>query len=99
MEEEEEEERDVEEVWSWGAGSDGQLGTGSFDDQHLPQLLSFPPRGAASAALRISQIACGGAHSIALTAGSPLSYSLSFHWKISNPRFTISEFSRKGHYK
>ncbi|RWR88920.1 ultraviolet-B receptor UVR8 isoform X1 [Cinnamomum micranthum f. kanehirae] len=69
MEEEEEVEREVEEVWSWGAGSDGQLGTGSFDDQHLPQLLSFPPRAAASSALRISQIACGGAHSIALTAG------------------------------
>lgn len=62
-EEERKEERELEEeVWSWGAGSDGQLGTGSFHDQHLPQLLSFPAR-------PISHVACGGAHTIALLAG------------------------------
>ncbi|KAA8529475.1 hypothetical protein F0562_033726 [Nyssa sinensis] len=52
------------EVWSWGAGTDGQLGTGKLQDEHFPQLLSslssFGP---------ISLLSCGGAHVIALTTG------------------------------
>ncbi|XP_020257110.1 ultraviolet-B receptor UVR8 isoform X2 [Asparagus officinalis] len=49
------------EAWSWGAGTDGQLGTGTLEDQLLPQPLhQFSD-------LRISRVACGGAHSIALT--------------------------------
>lgn len=65
-----EEDKFEEEVraWSWGAASDGQLGTGTLEDQLLPQaLLNFPPISSSAAASRIAQIACGGAHSIALT--------------------------------
>ncbi|KAF6164335.1 hypothetical protein GIB67_029218 [Kingdonia uniflora] len=51
-----------EELWSWGAGTEGQLGTTKLEDSHLPQLLP-------SLALPISQLACGGAHVIALTQG------------------------------
>ncbi|KAK9119442.1 hypothetical protein Scep_017535 [Stephania cephalantha] len=46
-------------MWCWGAGTDGQLALANPQDQHLPQPLpSLPP---------ISQLACGGAHVIALT--------------------------------
>ncbi|XP_015575281.1 ultraviolet-B receptor UVR8 [Ricinus communis] len=59
------EEREHEQqVWSWGAGTDGQLGTGKLEDEHLPQLLQFP-----SLSVRpISSLACGGAHVIALNS-------------------------------
>ncbi|XP_019257039.1 PREDICTED: ultraviolet-B receptor UVR8 isoform X2 [Nicotiana attenuata] len=53
-----------EEIWSWGAGTEGQLGTGKLQDEHQPQLIhslsSFGP---------ISYLSCGGAHVIALTPG------------------------------
>lgn len=62
-----------EEVWSWGAGTEGQLGTGKLQDEHLPQLLHILPS--------LSLLSCGGAHVIALTPGilfylpySPLIY-------------------------
>ncbi|MCL7051380.1 hypothetical protein MKW94_016022 [Papaver nudicaule] len=61
--EEEEEERKSGQVWSWGAGTDGQLGTAKLQDEHLPQLIHSLNH----AANRISQLACGGAHVIALT--------------------------------
>ncbi|XP_055810139.1 ultraviolet-B receptor UVR8 isoform X2 [Solanum dulcamara] len=52
------------EIWSWGAGTEGQLGTGKLQDEHKPKLLhslsSFGP---------ISHLSCGGAHAIALTPG------------------------------
>ncbi|XP_015074849.1 ultraviolet-B receptor UVR8 isoform X3 [Solanum pennellii] len=58
------EEEEEEEIWSWGAGTEGQLGTGKLQDEHKPQLIhslsSFGP---------ISHISCGGAHVIALTPG------------------------------
>uniref|UniRef100_A0A0D3DR68 RCC1-like domain-containing protein n=1 Tax=Brassica oleracea var. oleracea TaxID=109376 RepID=A0A0D3DR68_BRAOL len=54
---------DEEEVWSWGAGTDGQLGTSKLQDEHLPQLLSL------TSLPSISMLACGGAHVIALTSG------------------------------
>lgn len=66
----EQEDKDEEEVraWSWGAASDGQLGTGTLEDQLLPQpLLNFAPLSSSAAAHRIAHIACGGAHAIALT--------------------------------
>ncbi|XP_038892021.1 ultraviolet-B receptor UVR8 isoform X2 [Benincasa hispida] len=60
-------EDDVEqEIWSWGAGTDGQLGTGRLEDDNLPQLLRNPTL---SSATPISSLSCGGAHVIALTAG------------------------------
>lgn len=53
-----------QEVWSWGAGTEGQLGTGKLQDERNPQFLaslsSFGP---------ISFLSCGGAHVIALTPG------------------------------
>lgn len=55
-----------EQVWSWGAGTDGQLGTAKLQDEHLPQLLSL------TSLASISMLACGGAHVIALTSGNPL---------------------------
>uniref|UniRef100_A0A9I9D2L0 RCC1-like domain-containing protein n=1 Tax=Cucumis melo TaxID=3656 RepID=A0A9I9D2L0_CUCME len=60
-------EDDVEqEMWSWGAGTDGQLGTGRLEDNHLPQLVRTPSLSSVPA---ISFLSCGGAHVIALTAG------------------------------
>ncbi|XP_022151092.1 ultraviolet-B receptor UVR8 isoform X2 [Momordica charantia] len=55
-----------QEIWSWGAGTDGQLGTGRLEDETLPQLLLTPPLSSAAA---ISTLSCGGAHAIALTSG------------------------------
>lgn len=62
-----EEEEESQEIWSWGAGTDGQLGTGRLQDELLPQLLSLP---SLSSAGPISLLACGGAHVIALTSGT-----------------------------
>ncbi|XP_074335479.1 ultraviolet-B receptor UVR8 isoform X2 [Apium graveolens] len=58
------EEEGKQEVWSWGAGTDGQLATGSLQDELLPQLLS-------SSLFQhpISFLSCGGAHVIALLHG------------------------------
>ncbi|XP_020573022.1 ultraviolet-B receptor UVR8 [Phalaenopsis equestris] len=63
-EEERLDEEDEEEVslWSWGAGSEGQLATGTLEDQCVPQ-----PLRSISSVHGISQMACGGAHAIALT--------------------------------
>ncbi|XP_062160623.1 ultraviolet-B receptor UVR8 isoform X1 [Alnus glutinosa] len=63
---EEEVERQVQEIWSWGAGTEGQLGTGSLEDEHLPQLLHLPSLASAGP---ISLLTCGSAHVIALTSG------------------------------
>ncbi|KAJ0982830.1 hypothetical protein J5N97_011085 [Dioscorea zingiberensis] len=41
-------------LWSWGAGTEGQLSTGMLEDQLLPQCLTSLPA--------IAHIACGGAH-------------------------------------
>lgn len=59
-----EEEAPAEWAWSWGAGTDGQLGNGGFDDHHLPQPLLLPTR----CRSRVSFVAGGGAHAIALTS-------------------------------
>jgi hypothetical protein len=58
------EEEEKEWAWSWGAGTDGQLGNGGFQDHHLPQPLLFPSRCRG----RVSFVAGGGAHAIALTS-------------------------------
>ncbi|XP_047322102.1 ultraviolet-B receptor UVR8 [Impatiens glandulifera] len=58
-------EEEEEEVWSWGAGTEGQLGTGRLQDEYLPQLL---PRSFSSIG-PISLLSCGGAHVVALISG------------------------------
>ncbi|PSS28701.1 Ultraviolet-B receptor like [Actinidia chinensis var. chinensis] len=65
MEERERANEEVEEeIWSWGAGTEGQLGTGKLEDDHLPhRLLRF------NSSAPISVLSCGGAHAIALTTG------------------------------
>ncbi|XP_057448340.1 ultraviolet-B receptor UVR8 isoform X2 [Lotus japonicus] len=56
-------------IWSWGAGTEGQLGTGKLQDEHHPQLLHQPSLSS------ISSLACGGAHVVALTSdGKVLSW-------------------------
>ncbi|PKI55989.1 hypothetical protein CRG98_023617 [Punica granatum] len=55
-----EEEEQQQQVWSWGAGTDGQLGTGRLQDELLPQPLSLPA---------VSLLSCGGAHVVALSSG------------------------------
>ncbi|KAK6922074.1 Regulator of chromosome condensation, RCC1 [Dillenia turbinata] len=60
-----EEDEEKEEIWSWGAGTDGQLGTGRLEDELIPQLLQSSLFSAASP---ISTLACGGAHVLALTS-------------------------------
>ncbi|KAG6746250.1 hypothetical protein POTOM_050781 [Populus tomentosa] len=61
-----EEESKQQQIWSWGAGTEGQLGTGKLEDEYLPQLLHLP---FLSSTESISTLACGGAHVIALTSG------------------------------
>ena len=70
MEENERDKGGEVEIWSWGAGTDGQLGTTRLEDEHLPQLLDLPRF---SSAGPISLLACGGAHVLALTTGLSLS--------------------------
>ncbi|XP_024524390.1 ultraviolet-B receptor UVR8 isoform X2 [Selaginella moellendorffii] len=48
-------------VWSWGAGTQGQLGLGTMIDALLPQAMDPP--------LRILDMACGGAHAAAILDG------------------------------
>uniref|UniRef100_A0A8C8VK87 HECT and RLD domain containing E3 ubiquitin protein ligase family member 6 n=1 Tax=Pelusios castaneus TaxID=367368 RepID=A0A8C8VK87_9SAUR len=48
-------------VFSWGAGSDGQLGTGEFKEQHL-----IPKKIDGLSAVRIIQVTCGHYHSMVL---------------------------------
>ncbi|KAF5443254.1 hypothetical protein F2P56_035825 [Juglans regia] len=57
---------EVQKIWSWGAGTDGQLGTGKLEDELLPQLLHLP---SLTSSGPISLLACGGAHVIALSSG------------------------------
>ncbi|XVF84812.1 hypothetical protein PTKIN_Ptkin17bG0069500 [Pterospermum kingtungense] len=67
QQEDNEQQREKEEqLWSWGAGTDGQLGTARLQDEHLPQLLYLP---SLSSAGPVSMLACGGAHVVALTSG------------------------------
>lgn len=74
MEENERNQEGEVELWSWGAGTDGQLGTTRLEDERLPQLLNLP---SFSSFGPISLLACGGAHVLALTAGIlPLSHIL-----------------------
>ncbi|KAK4763702.1 hypothetical protein SAY87_013140 [Trapa incisa] len=55
-----EEEEEVEQrAWSWGAGTDGQLGTSGLRDELIPQPVSLPS---------VSLLSCGGAHVIALSS-------------------------------
>lgn len=67
-------EKEEEQLWSWGAGTDGQLGTLRLQDEHLPQLLNVPSLSSASS---VSMLACGGAHVVALTSGLVPSLQLS----------------------
>lgn len=48
------------EVWSWGAGADGQLATGLLADSLLPQ------RVPALENTGVREMACGGAHAVAV---------------------------------
>ncbi|KAL5826515.1 hypothetical protein ACOSQ3_018364 [Xanthoceras sorbifolium] len=57
------EEEKEQQVWSWGAGTEGQLGTGSLEDEYSPQLLQLDILSSVSA------LACGGAHVLALSSG------------------------------
>ena len=60
--------QEIEEMWSWGAGTEGQLGTGRLQDEHFPQRL-IDLSNYLSSFGSISLLACGGAHVIALTSG------------------------------
>ncbi|KAH6769551.1 Regulator of chromosome condensation family protein [Perilla frutescens var. hirtella] len=60
----EQEDDEQQQVWSWGAGTDGQLATGRLQDEHSPQLIR-----SLSAYGPIVSLSCGGAHVIALTSG------------------------------
>lgn len=57
-------EDDEQQVWSWGAGTDGQLATGRLQDEHSPQLIR-----SLSAYGPIVSLSCGGAHVIAVSSG------------------------------
>ncbi|XP_047961167.1 ultraviolet-B receptor UVR8 isoform X2 [Salvia hispanica] len=59
-----EEAEERQEIWSWGAGTDGQLATGSLQDELSPRFIR-----SLSAYGPILSLSCGGAHVIALTPG------------------------------
>ncbi|KAK1552874.1 hypothetical protein Q3G72_024799 [Acer saccharum] len=61
---ENEEEEKEQRVWSWGAGTEGQLGTGRLEDEYSPQLLHQ-----LHFLSSVTVLACGGAHVLALTSG------------------------------
>ncbi|KAJ8441301.1 hypothetical protein Cgig2_024813 [Carnegiea gigantea] len=66
--------QEILEIWSWGAGTEGQLGTGRLQDEHPPQFLIGLSNSLSSFG-SISLLACGGAHVIALTSsGKVLSW-------------------------
>eukprot|EP00249_Psilotum_nudum_P015642 c25443_g1_i2 orf=363-1670(-) len=48
-------------VWSWGAGTHGQLATGGVNDELLPQLLTY------FVDFPILSMSCGGAHVVAVS--------------------------------
>ncbi len=50
-------------VWAWGMGASGQLGDGSTADATTPTAVSMP------AGTPVTQVAAGGAHTLALTSG------------------------------
>ena len=50
-------------VWSWGMGASGQLGDGSTADATIPTTVTLP------AGTAVTQVAAGGAHTLALTSG------------------------------
>ncbi|GFP91599.1 ultraviolet-b receptor uvr8 [Phtheirospermum japonicum] len=54
-----------QEIWSWGAGTDGQLATGKLQDEHSPKLL----RSLSAVGPPITLLSCGGAHAIAVISG------------------------------
>lgn len=47
-------------MYSWGAGSNGQLGTGQLQDAAVPQPVVYPSQKTPNA------VACGGNHVVAL---------------------------------
>ncbi|KAK6160030.1 hypothetical protein DH2020_003411 [Rehmannia glutinosa] len=60
----EDDDEEQQKIWSWGAGTDGQLATGRLQDEHSPQLLR-----SLSAFGHIISLSCGGAHVIAISTG------------------------------
>ena len=50
-------------VWAWGMGASGQLGDGTTADATTPTAVSMP------AGTPVTQVAAGGAHTLALTTG------------------------------
>ncbi|GAQ82186.1 hypothetical protein KFL_001030110 [Klebsormidium nitens] len=52
---------EADEVWSWGAGTSGQLGNGKLDDELLPK------RAQQLDEEQLKQIACGGSHAVGVT--------------------------------
>lgn len=68
-----EDEEAIVQIWSWGAGTDGQLGTRTLEDRFIPQPVTMIQQ-----SISICRIACGGAHSIALTGNSPIQIKLPF---------------------
>ena len=51
-------------VWTWGSGSEGQLGQGHFSDMLEPARVGFDK---AFDACPVVVVACGGAHTLAVT--------------------------------
>jgi alpha-tubulin suppressor-like RCC1 family protein len=51
-------------VYTWGWGEHGQLGHGGVDDEVLPRVVT------ALKTLHVTQMACGGAHSMVITRDS-----------------------------
>ncbi|KAL6547157.1 hypothetical protein OROMI_022878 [Orobanche minor] len=59
------EEQQHQEIWSWGAGTDGQLATGRLQDELSPQFL----RSLSVVGPPITSLSCGGAHVISVSSG------------------------------
>ncbi|XP_073196774.1 probable E3 ubiquitin-protein ligase HERC6 isoform X1 [Lepidochelys kempii] len=74
-------------VFSWGAGSEGQLGTGEFKEQSL-----IPKKIDGLSALRIIQVTCGHYHSVALAQdGRVFSWGQNTHGQLGLGKETPSQ--------
>lgn len=51
----------ADQVWSWGAGTSGQLGNGDLDDELRPKRVHKLD------GENLRQLACGGSHAAGLT--------------------------------
>ncbi|KAJ8555492.1 hypothetical protein K7X08_012988 [Anisodus acutangulus] len=79
-------------VYSWGRGTFGRLGTGSETDQLFPVRINF---GLADSRVKIVGIAAGAYHSLALSENSLVPHLLEGFLELGSPNSSASDSKRK----